>query len=132
MSNKILILGESGTGKSTSLRNLNSNETYIIQVVRKDLPFRGWKGKYNEKNLAVVNTVKKIEGYLSNISEKAPHIKTVIIDDFQYLMSGEYMRRAKETGFQKFTDIGKNAYDILMYPDNLRDDLTVIFLYKKV
>ena len=101
MANKILILGESGTGKSTSIRNLDSVETYIIQVVRKDLPFKAWKKKYTSDNLAVVDNVQKIEAYLKNISSKAPHIRAVIIDDLQYVMSGEYMRRAKETGYSE-------------------------------
>ncbi len=128
MANKILILGQSGTGKSTSIRNLDSKETYIIQAVRKDLPFRGWKKNYTKDNLAVLNDANNIISYMKNISEKAPQIKTIIIDDLQYIMSGEYMRRAKENGFQKFTDIGLNAYNLLTFPDELREDLTVIFL----
>lgn len=140
MANKILILGQSGTGKSTSIRNLDSKETYIIQAVRKDLPFKSWKAnykkdEYNEKkevikegNLAIASTTDLIGGYLKAISVKRPYIKNVIIDDLQYVMSGEFMRRAKEKGYEKFTDIGLNAYNLLMLPDNLRDDLTIVFL----
>lgn len=140
MANKILILGQSGTGKSTSIRNLDSKETYIIQVVRKDMPFKGWKKDYTrdefneqkevvkEGNFAVASTTDLISGYLKAISMKRPYIKTVIIDDLQYIMSGEFMRRAKEKGYEKFTDIGLNAYNLLMLPDNLREDLTVVFL----
>ncbi len=128
MANKILILGQSGTGKSTSIRNLDNKETYIIQAVRKDLPFRGWKKNYTTDNLAVLGNANNIISYMKNISEKAPQIKTIIIDDLQYIMSGEYMRRAKENGFQKFTDIGLNAFNLLTFPDDLRDDLTVVFL----
>lgn len=140
MANKILILGESGTGKSTSIRNLDSESTYIIQVVKKDLPFRGWKAKYKkdvrdengniteEGNIAISSTSENIVGYLKAISLKRPYIKTIIIDDFQYVMSGEFMRRAYEKGYDKFTEIGKHAYDILEVIETLRDDLSVFFL----
>lgn len=140
MANKILILGESGTGKSTSVRNLDPKETYIIQVVKKDLPFRGWKKNYTkdefnenreiikEGNLALSSTSDNIIGYLKAISIKREYIKTVIIDDFQYVMSYEFMRRAYEKGYDKFTEIGKHAFDVLESIESLRDDLTVIFL----
>lgn len=127
MANKILILGQSGTGKSTSIRNLNSEETYIIQSVKKDMPFKGWKNKYTEKNLSVVSDSNAICGYLKNISEKAPHIKTVIIDDFQYIMAIKFMAKVNETGYKKFTEIANDAFNVVMIPDNLRDDLTVVF-----
>jgi len=130
MANKILILGQSGTGKSTSIRNLDNQETYIIQLVKKELPFRAWKKKYNAdlKNIAVLKDSVSIQGYLKSISDNAPHIKTVVIDDLQYLMSVEFIERVFESGWDKFNEIASNMFNLLMFPDDLREDLTVVFL----
>lgn len=136
MGQSILIIGESGTGKSTSLINLNSNETYVINVLDKPLPFRGWKNKYFKKNLPShpgnyfsTDKSNEIIATLTGISAKRPDIKNIIIDDFQYVMSNEFMRRGREHGFGKFTDININAWEILYNcVRSLRDDLTVTIL----
>lgn len=129
MASKILILGGSGVGKTTSLRNLDPKSTYINQVVRKDLPFRGWKAKFNKenKNISVISSPSKIISLLKGLSENAPHVKNVIIDDFQYCMGIEFMTTTI-TGYDKFTSIAKNAFSLLQAPDALREDLTIIFL----
>ena len=66
--------------------------------------------------------------YLDRISLNAPHIKTIIIDDSQYLMGHEFMSRALEKGFDKFTEIGKKYYDLIMFCKGLRSDLNIYFL----
>ena len=88
MAEKILILGNSGTGKSTSLRNLDPDTTFIIQCVNKKLPFKGWKTKYTQitesnpnGNLCYTNDYQDIWKKLKYINNKMPKIKTVIIDD---------------------------------------------------
>lgn len=133
MSTTTLIIGQSGTGKTSSLRNLNPSETLIISAINKSLPFKGWKEKYapltkidgnflvTDKSQAIINTLK-------HISAERPDIKTVIIDDFQYIMVNEFMRRAKEVGYQKFTDIGENAWRLISDAQNLRSDLLIFFL----
>lgn len=120
MSPACLILGESGTGKTTSLRNMDPAQTLLIQVVRKPLPFKvaGWKtfdGK--EGNIYQSDNPDRIIQAMR--STKRP---VVVIDDFQYVLSNEYMRRTKETGYQKFTDIGKNAWEIFNASTSLRSD----------
>lgn len=135
MSNTSLILGESGTGKSTSIRNLNPDETFIINVLNKPLPFRGYKNQYKTISLDGTtgnyyssNKYENIMFVIQKINAKRPDIKTLIIDDFQYLMANEFMSRALERGYDKFSEIGKHAYDLLDLLPTLRDDLDIFVL----
>ena len=125
MSNLIVILGESGTGKSTSYRNLDPKETFIINVLNKPLPFRGYKKHYNVENKNYLESDKypQILKYLAAINDKAPNIKTIIIDDFSFLMNNEFMRRCRERGFDKFTEMSLNMFEILELCKNFRPDL---------
>lgn len=88
MAKGVLLIGESGTGKTTSLEKLDPKSTFIINVKNKPLPFRGWKGQYTqfskdnpEGNYLSVDDAGSIAKTMNYISEKMPHIKTVIIDD---------------------------------------------------
>lgn len=135
MSTLIGIVGQSGTGKSTSVETLNPNETVIINISNKPLPFKGWKSKYKEGKLSeganyvsTDNAAIIVQG-LKYISDNRKEIKQVVIDDSQYLMSFEFMAKAKEKGFEKFTDIGKNTFDVLNTSRQLREDLKVFVLY---
>src|SRR5665213_393234 len=103
MSNASLIIGESGTGKSTSIRNLNPSETFIINVLNKPLPFKGYKSFYTKisadaktGNYYSSDDYQRIEQLIKKVNAERPEIKTLIIDDFQYLMANEFMRRALE------------------------------------
>lgn len=134
MANLIMILGESGTGKSTSIENLDSKETFIIQVVNKPLPFRGYKTKYslrnkeNPKGNRFVSDRSDLVMKILDSLNKEKTIKNIIIDDSQYIMANEFMRRAKEKGFEKFTEIGQNFYMLIDKANDMRDDINVIFL----
>lgn len=135
MSNLIAVAGASGQGKSTSIRTLNPKETFIIDVARKGLPFRGFKKLYTsfsldkEKgNFAQTSNVQTIGTLLKYIAQKRPDIKNVVIDDIQYIMSFEAMDRAKEKNFDKHVDIANNYYTVLKEAKNLRDDMNVIIL----
>lgn len=126
MSIATMILGESGTGKSASMRNMNPDETLLIQVVRKPLPFRAGKWAYLSKNggnIAVTDDWSKVIAYMSKTSRKA-----VVLDDFQYLLANEFMRRSEEKGFDKFTDIGRHAWEVLNASAGLADDVRVYIL----
>jgi len=137
MSKSILVIGESGSGKSTSIEHLDPTTTFIINIVGKDLPFKGGKKnntKYSKEsgtgNMTTANgaeTILKIMDAISS-NEKLSKYKTIIIDDYQYIMSIEFMERAKEKGYDKFNELAQNAFSVLLKASKLRDDLTVIIL----
>ena len=116
----VMILGESGTGKSASLRNFQPGEVAIINVAGKPLPFRTRLKTYISDDYNQVTAA--IRGYVGKGA------KSIVIDDSQYLMADEFMRRAKENGFQTFTDIGKNYFDLISLVKTLPDDRIVYFL----
>mgnify|MGYP003335324532 CR=1 FL=1 len=135
MAQGILIIAESGAGKSTSIENLDPKETFIINVANKPLPFKGWKKKYvlwskdnPSGNLYTGSTAQQIEACLGYVNSKRPDIKTIVVDDFQYMSSFEFFDRSDEKGYEKFTQIGANLARIARMPKDLRDDLTVFFL----
>ncbi len=125
MSNLAVILGESGTGKSTSMRNLCPNETFIINVLNKPLPFKGYKKNYNNENKNFIESddYNKIISYMRAVNERRPEIKTIIIDDFSFLMNNEFMRRCREKSYDKFTDMGSNMFNIMEEAKSFRTDL---------
>jgi len=130
MSNSVLILGESGSGKSTSMRNLNHKETFIINVISKPLPFKGWLSKYKklssdgmEGNYYATDDNNVIKKIINLVNSKRPDIKTIILDDFGYTISNSFMRKAHQKGYDRFVDIAKDMFDILDMISNLRDDL---------
>jgi ABC-type dipeptide/oligopeptide/nickel transport system ATPase component len=133
----IAIVGESGTGKSTSLRNLNPETTFIISTTGKPLPFRAWKKKYipikiEGKNVSgnyyVSSKWDQILKILQIIDKMMPQIKQVIIDDFQYVLSYEFVDRATEVGYTKFSELAQHAMEILRYSEKMREDCKMIFL----
>ena len=133
MSNSILILGDSGTGKSTSFRNLEPQNTFIINVLDKPLPFRGWKANYTKLssdgltgNYYESDDHDKITRIIKLVNTKRTDITNLIIDDFGFTITNTYMRRSREPGFNKFADIGKNAWDLISSLRGLRDDLNCI------
>jgi ABC-type nitrate/sulfonate/bicarbonate transport system ATPase subunit len=102
----VLVIAESGSGKSTSLRGLNPDETFIINIANKPLPFKGWKNKYmliNKENplgnLSNVSSVAGVLKVMNHVSEKMPHIKNLVIDDWQFMSSFEYFDRSAEKGW---------------------------------
>ena len=135
MAQSVLIIAESGGGKSTSGRNLDPKETFWINVANKPLPFKGWKKKYSKiskdnpkGNLSSVATPSGILKAMEYVSNERPEIKNLIIDDWQYMSAFEYFDRADEVGYTKFTDIGKWLAKVAKKPISLRDDLYVFFM----
>lgn len=124
MSCATLILGESGTGKTASLRNLDPSKTLLIQPVRKPLPFRanGWReGKGG--NIYVNADPEKIVSCM----RRAPH-DIIIVDDWQYVLALMFMNRRKENGYQKFSDIGGAGFDIARTASELAPEKRVYIL----
>lgn len=133
----IAIVGETGTGKSTSLRNLNPDETFLISTTGKPLPFKGYKRKYKEMkkvdgkwtgNYYVSSKYDKILTVLKIINLGMPNIKQVIIDDWQYMLSYEFVDRATEVGYTKFSELAQHAMEVLRYSEQMRDSCKMIFL----
>ncbi len=133
----ILLIGTSGTGKSTSTRNLNPEETFYINVLNKPLPFAKWKSKYvefNSKtnptgNLKVTDNPTMISQIVTYVADNRPEIKTLIIDDVNYVMQNEYIRRSHEKGFDKFTAIGTDFAKMIQTIHTVkRDDLTIVMM----
>jgi len=135
----LCIYGESGTGKTTSLRNMNPETTFIISTTGKPLSFKGWKKKYIP--FKIDKETKEISGnyYISSNSEqilkilkiinsKLLNIKTVVIDDMQYIMSYEFVDRATEVGYSRFSEIAQHMMEILRYSEQMREDCTMCFL----
>ena len=137
--NTLCIYGESGSGKSTSLRNMNPESTFIISTTGKPLPFRNWKKKYipfniNKEdktvsgNYYVSSNWESILKILKIINSKMPHIETVVIDDMQYILSYEFVDRATEVGYGKFSELAQHLMEILRYAEQMREDCTMVFL----
>jgi len=131
----VLILGESGSGKSTSLRNFEPEEILIINTASKPLPFRKKMNTYNcdfyeDKIIANESDPskgKRIVGVKSALSKTKA--KSIAVDDCQYLMSHYYMRKRNETGYQKFTDIAGDFFDLIeIVKHKLPKDTIVYFM----
>ena len=105
MATAVLIMGESGSGKSASLRNFAPNEISVFNVTSKPLPFKQGKTKLPKIDNA---TYADIANALAN-----PNKRAYVIDDAGYLLSFEMFKRANETGYSKFTDMAKNFFDML-------------------
>ena len=132
MSISTLILGESGTGKSTSLRNLDPTKTFLIQAVKKPLPFRSanWKPavKGQGGNVFVTDSSDKICAVM-----RATTAEIIVIDDFQYTLANEFMRRVTDhevgnSAFAKYNEIARKAWDVFMAASSLPDNKRVYIL----
>ena len=130
MSNVVMLLGKSGTGKSTSVKTLNPKETIVLNVLGKRLPFKGSSSMYSSenKNLFQVSDYAQVISLLKNISEKAPHVKNVVLDDAIYIMRKEFFERAKEVGYNKFTELGQHFQMIINTCEKLRADLNIFLI----
>lgn len=114
----VMILGKSGAGKSTSLRNLDPQTYSVVEVNGKPLPFKTKKRTINTDVYANV----------SRVLQEAP-CDIVVVDDSQYLMANEFMRRAREKGFEKFTEIGVNFWNLVNEVQKLPENKIVYFLH---
>jgi hypothetical protein len=130
MSSKLIgIVGQTGTGKSTSIKHLNPEETYIINVAKKELPFKGSEKLYNleNKNYKEIDDANEITRLLKTISEKAPHIKNIILEDSNYVMGFTMLDKAMEKGYEKFSVMARDTVTMIRTAKQLRDDIIVFY-----
>lgn len=123
MAQKVLIMGESGTGKSASLRNCDPATTAVVNPVGKPLPFKG-SGKFSMLNS--VTDSRKITKWMKEAA--AAGKKLIVVDDFQYMLAVPYMNRIKESGWDKWNDFGANYYDIIEVCKELPEDVIVVYM----
>lgn len=121
MAQKVLIMGESGTGKSTSLRNCDPALTAVINPVGKPLPFKNHFEMLNNETDA-----RKIVKYMKE--QEAAGKKLIVVDDFQYILAVPYMNRIKEAGWDKYNDFGANYFEIIDCCKDLPDDVVVVYM----
>lgn len=119
MATVTLILGKSGSGKSASLRAMNPESTALIQVIHKPLPFKG----ASKWNAYVTDDWSKIIGACRKTARKV-----IVLDDYQYVLANEFMRRSQEKGFDKFNDIGRHTWDVFDALLKLPEDVRVYIL----
>lgn len=132
MAKIIAIMGESGAGKTTSMRNLDPKTTMYFDCDKKGLSWKGWKEQYNGANKNYIKTddqnVVLSTLQIVDSSDKFKHIKTIIIDTINGIMVADEMRRMKDKGYDKWQDLAYAIYTIIDYALTMRDDLTVIFV----
>lgn len=135
MADKILIIGESGSGKSRATKTIDPKTTFFINSIGKSLPYKGWKGGYklwnpSDKtgNMLKTTNWEVIVKAMHYVSSSMPEIKLIVVDDAQYIMSYEFLARAKEKGYEKFTELAQHFFLVITAPDDLREDLMVVFL----
>ena len=119
----VLIIGDSGSGKTTSLRNFKPGEVAIINVAKKPLPFRTQLKPYNTNDYAAVK---------KSVYTAAKHnIKSIVVDDIQYLMTDEFMRRSSECGYGKYTDMAASYSSLFDLAPQLPEDC-ILYLMSHV
>lgn len=130
MAKVICLMGESGSGKTTSCRTLPPEETYYIDCDGKGLSWKGWREQYNSehKNYKRTDDPNMVKAILDGINSKCPNIHYVVIDTINGIMVGDEMRRVNEKGYDKWRDLAASVFNIINDANGYRDDLTLIFI----
>jgi hypothetical protein len=130
MANCVIILGKSGTGKSTSIKNLDPKTTVVVNTLGKMLPFKGSRTIYNKenKNAFKCEDYTQVISLLQQCDKSAPHVKNIVLDDIIYTMRSEYFKRAKEAGYGKYTELAQHFQQIIKTCEGLRENLNVFFI----
>ena len=132
MATVIGLMGETGSGKTTSIRNLNPDSTYYINADGKKVLLPGFSGKYNrdKKNYKNISDVGKIKTLIENIAKKAPHIKVVIVDTVNAIMLDDEMARSKQTGYDKWINLASSIYELINFCNKeIPDHVYIILMF---
>lgn len=122
----IMVIGKSGRGKSTAIRNLPPESTYIINTIGKPLPFPSGVSYTKDKNMVIERDAVRITQFMTKIS--AAKFAHLVLDDTQYIMASEFMLKALERGYDKFSLMARNMWNILILATCLSPGLKVYFL----
>lgn len=132
MAMTVCIMGESGSGKTTAMRNLPPESTMYIDADQKGLSWRGWRKAYNteNKNYLCTSDKDKVLKMLTRVNDdpNMAHIKTVVIDTINGIMVDDEMARMKEKNYDKWADLALAVYGLVLYALKMRQDLTVVFV----
>ena len=132
MAKVIGIMGESGSGKTTSMRNLDPNTTFYIDCDKKGLSWKGWRSQYQfeKHNYMATDEIGTVNVLLDKINaqDNMKHIKVIVIDTLNGLMVADEVRRMKEKGYDKWQDLAQCVWELLDRLYTLRDDLTILVL----
>ena len=130
MSNLVIVLGASGSGKSTSIKTLKPEETVVLNVLGKDLPFKGSRTNYTREKLNLIQTSKwdSIISMMQSISKNKPDIHNIVIDDAIYIMRTEFFDRCKEKGYDKYNELADHFRRLISEGNSLRNDITVFMM----
>ena len=123
-------MGESGSGKTTSMRTLDPAITYYIDSDGKGLAWKGWRSQYSaeKRNYVVSRDIPSIRDLIVNISQKKPETKIIVIDTLNTCMVDKEVKGMKENGYGKWIDLTQFVWDCIETAGQQRDDLTVIFV----
>lgn len=131
MSKMICVMGESGSGKTTAMRTLDPATTYYIDCDRKGLAWKGWREQYSveKKNFTSTRDLVKVNNLIINVSDKAPHMKTIVIDTLNTCMVDKEIKEMdNKDGYSKWIDLAQYVWTICETGATLRPDLTVVIV----
>jgi len=135
MSINVLIIGESGTGKSTAIRTLPPEQTFLINVINKPLPFRGSNKLYTKLsadgltgNYYATDDHSTIMRLINMVNKKRPEIKYLVMDDAGYTLTNDFMRGALQKGYEKFSILARDFWEIMKTMNETRSDLLCFML----
>lgn len=130
MANIGIILGKSGSGKSTSIKTLDPKTSIVVNVLQKRLPFKGSSTIFNKENnnLVTIDDYNELIAFINYVDKSLPNINTLVIDDAIYIMRKEFFKRAKEVGYTKFTELAQHFQQIIATCENARENLNVFLL----
>lgn len=128
MSIAVLILGPSGSGKSTSLQNLDPAKVQLIQPIKKPLPFKSAEWKLRTKEHLSGTIVRSDDSATIERAMRGTTREIIVVDDFQAVLTNELMRRSTENGFQKFSDIGRGAWNTFIAAGDLEEHKRVYIM----
>lgn len=129
MAKTILICGKTSSGKTTAARTLKPEETIILRVINRTLPFK-FEGKYGREQKNMFSTP-SYEDVLKGLeyANKQPNVKNVVITDGTYIIRQEYFKLANQKGYDKYTGFAMHMQQVLKAIQNLRDDIKVFMEY---